>query len=62
MLVLSRQVGERVFIGDAIRIVVVRINRHNVRLGIEAPGVKVDREEIALLKTRKARQAGANTR
>jgi carbon storage regulator len=47
MLVLSRTVDERIFIGDDIRIMVVEIRGDKVRLGIEAPvDVIVDREEV----------------
>lgn len=37
MLVLSRKIGERVLVGDAVVITVVRIGPNAVRLGIEAP-------------------------
>lgn len=37
MLVLSRQVDEKIFIGNEITIQVVRIDGHIVRIGIEAP-------------------------
>ena len=37
MLVLSRKVGERIWIGDHVAVTVVRINSGAVRLGIEAP-------------------------
>ena len=49
MLVLSRKLGQRIFIGDDIVIQVVDLRPGDrVRLGIEAPdGVIVDREEIA---------------
>ena len=48
MLVLSRQPGERLLIGDDIVITVVRISPNAVRLGIEAPnGMNIIREEIA---------------
>jgi len=36
MLCLSRKVGERIFIGDGITLVVVAIRGGKVRLGIEA--------------------------
>ena len=37
MLVLSRKLGEKIFIGDNICITVVDIDRGKIRLGIEAP-------------------------
>lgn len=37
MLVLSRKLGEKVAIGGGIVLTVVRIDRNQVRLGIEAP-------------------------
>ena len=37
MLVLSRKVGEKIYIGDNICITVVDIDRGKIRLGIEAP-------------------------
>lgn len=47
MLVLSRKVGERVWIGDEIAITVVRVSGGGVRLGIEAPTeLPVIREEL----------------
>ena len=38
MLVLSRKLGEKIYIGDNICITVVDIDRGKIRLGIEAPG------------------------
>ena len=47
MLVLSRKVGERVWIGDNIAVTVVRVAQGVVRLGIEAPGeMPIVREEL----------------
>lgn len=47
MLVLSRKVGERIWIGDQISITVVRISGGGVRIGIEAPTeLPVVREEL----------------
>lgn len=37
MLVLSRKVGEIIYIGDDIKVMIVRISAENVRIGIEAP-------------------------
>lgn len=48
MLVLSRKVGERILLGDDIRITVVRVSGGGVRLGIEAPAeISVIREEMS---------------
>ena len=47
MLVLTRKVGEKLVIGNSIRISVVSIGPGRVKLGIEAPAdVTIDREEI----------------
>ncbi|MCL4156237.1 UNVERIFIED_CONTAM: hypothetical protein GTU68_042911 [Idotea baltica] len=47
MLVLSRKVGERIWIGDEISVTVVRVTGGGVRIGIEAPKeLAVVREEL----------------
>ena len=47
MLVLSRKVGERIWIGDNISVTVVRVTNGGVRIGIEAPQeLAVVREEL----------------
>jgi carbon storage regulator len=49
MLVLSRKRSERIWIGENICITVVRLDRHQVRLGIDAPeDVSIVREEVLL--------------
>jgi carbon storage regulator len=49
MLVLSRKVGERIWIGDEISVTVVRIAGGGVRLGIDAPAhLAVVREELRI--------------
>lgn len=54
MLVLSRKLGEKIVIGDNIVLTVVKIDRNQIRLGIEAPtDVPVFREEIAPGRTSK---------
>ncbi|MEZ6095029.1 MAG: carbon storage regulator CsrA [Pirellulaceae bacterium] len=47
MLVLSRKVGERIWIGDKISVTVVRVTGGGVRIGIDAPAeLPVVREEL----------------
>ena len=53
MLVLSRKEGEKIFIGEDIKITVLEISKSQVRIGIEAPKtIEVDREEIREHKNR----------
>ena len=54
MLVLTRKPGESIIIADNIRITVVDIGHGRVRLGIEAPGLTIDREEIHELRMAEA--------
>ena len=47
MLVLSRKVSERIWIGDEICVTIVRINGNAVRVGIDAPpNLAVVRDEL----------------
>lgn len=47
MLILTRNPGETLKIGDDINITVLGVNRRQVKIGIDAPrGVPVHREEI----------------
>ena len=47
MLILTRKLGESVVVGDNIKITVVKIDKHQVKLGIDASkNVIVDRGEI----------------
>jgi len=47
MLVLSRKLGEKIYISDNICITVVDIDRGKIRLGIEAPrSVPIFRQEL----------------
>lgn len=47
MLILTRQIGERVLIGNDIVVSVEEVRGGQVRLGIRAPrSVQVDREEV----------------
>jgi carbon storage regulator CsrA len=58
MLVLSRRVGESVEIGPPgspiARIQVIRMSNQQVRLAIDAPGLEINRAEIAALKAEQA--------
>jgi carbon storage regulator len=55
MLVLSRKLGEKIVIGDNIVVTVVKIDRNQIRIGIEAPHeVPVYREEISPNRVAKA--------
>lgn len=52
MLVLSRKLGEKIYIGDNICITVVDVDRGKVRLGIEAPrDVPIFRQELLPIKS-----------
>jgi carbon storage regulator len=47
MLVLSRKLGEKIYIGDNICITVVDVDRGKIRLGIEAPrDIPIYRHEL----------------
>ena len=62
MLVLSRKLGEKIYIGDNICITVVDIDRGKIRLGIEAPrDVPIYRQELLPLKGADAPVSGGNS-
>ncbi|NKB75467.1 MAG: carbon storage regulator CsrA [Gammaproteobacteria bacterium] len=47
MLILTRRIGESVYIGDEVRLTVLGVRGNQVRIGINAPkDVPVHREEI----------------
>jgi carbon storage regulator len=49
MLVLSRKPGERILIGNDVKITLIRIGPNSVRIGIDAPGhLNIVREELVL--------------
>jgi carbon storage regulator len=59
VLVLSRKVGERIWIGNEICVTVVRLTSGGVRLGIEAPSeLPVIREELKVRQTGEIRETG----
>lgn len=49
MLILTRKPGERIYIGDQIKITIVEIKGNQIRIGIDAPNsTRIYREEIYL--------------
>ncbi len=47
MLILSRRIGETMFIGNDVTVTVLNVKGNQVRLGVHAPkDVRVDREEV----------------
>ena len=51
MLCLTRRVGEKLVINDDITVIVLSVDRGQVKVGIDAPkNVSIDREEIYLKK------------
>lgn len=46
-LTLTRKVGETILVGDSVEVTVKEIRKHQVRLGIVAPGQKILRQELA---------------
>jgi carbon storage regulator len=54
MLILSRNEGQTIYIGDNIKLTVLGINGKQVRIGVNAPDeVSIDREEIYIKKQKK---------
>lgn len=59
MLILARNVGETIVIGDDVKVVVMDVKGSQIKLGIDAPkDVTVNREEIhnKILAEERARQ------
>ena len=49
MLILTRKPGESIYIGDDIKVTIVEIKGHQIRVGIDAPSeLRIYREEIYL--------------
>lgn len=60
MLVLSRKVSERIWIGEEISVTIVRINGNAVRVGIDAPShLPVIRDELKERREKAAQEAEA---
>ena len=59
VLVLGRRLDERIMIDDDIVITVVEVRGGRIRLGIEAPGHVVHREEVYEDIKRRERDGGA---
>ncbi len=49
MLILTRKLGESVIIGDDVKITVIEVNKHHIKLGVDAPkNIIIHREEVYL--------------
>ena len=58
MLVLSRKLGEKIYIGENVCITVVDIDRGKIRLGIEAPrDVPIYRQELLPLQAQQEKES-----
>lgn len=61
MLILTRKPGESIFIGDNVKITIVEIKGHQIRMGIDAPAdIRIYREEIYLQILEENKQAAAS--
>lgn len=61
MLILTRKLGESIIIGDNIKITIVKIQKKQVKLGIDASkNVIVDREETYKKKKRENKLSSSN--
>ena len=59
MLILDRRKGESIIIGENIKVIFIEVTGNKIRLGIDAPkDVKVDREEIRIIKNRERERSG----
>lgn len=63
MLILTRKPGESLYIGDDVKITIVEIKGHQIRVGIDAPKeLRIYREEIYNLIREENRQAAEAAR
>lgn len=57
MLVLTRKLNESIYIGDNIKVTIVKIAGGQVRIGIEAPkDVSISRDELLPVKEKEANE------
>jgi len=62
MLILTRKPGESIYIGDNIKITIVELKGHQIRVGIDAPiSFRIYREEIYLQILEEQKQAAQAT-
>lgn len=60
MLILKRHVGEVIYVGDNVRIMLTSIEGDKARIGIDAPeGVVIEREEVRQRRQLEEREAMA---
>ena len=60
MLILTRKPGESLYIGDSVKVTIVEIKGHQIRVGIDAPAdLRIYREEIYLQILEENRQAAS---
>ena len=63
MLILTRKPGESLFIGDSIKITIVEMKGHQIRVGIDAPkDMRIYREEIYYQILEENKQAAESAR
>ena len=62
MLILTRKPGESLYIGDSVKVTIVEIKGHQIRVGIDAPAdLRIYREEIYLQILEENRQAARSS-
>ena len=62
MLILTRKPGESLYIGDSVKVTIVEIKGHQIRVGIDAPSdLRIYREEIYLQILEENRQAATSS-
>jgi carbon storage regulator len=63
MLVITRQIGEEIIIGDNIRVVLLKTRGEQARIGIDAPrNILVDRSEVKERRTADAYRKSKTSR